>query len=111
MAELRAQLLERCRGRCEVCSRMLGESFALHHRQMRSAGGRDCPENTVLAHHDCHNLGSNSIHLRPAAAYQAGLLVHSWDAPALVPVLLGGYWTYLTADGHYSATAPNEESA
>lgn len=83
---LRALVFERSGGYCEFCCRSLSDSWALHHRQLKSQGGKDVPENLVAVHHECHNLGTNSIHLNPKMAKERGYIVPSWDNPEHVAI-------------------------
>lgn len=76
---------ERSQGCCEVCG-LPGESMALHHRKLKSRGGKDCASNLIAVHHQCHNLGTRSIHLNPAVAEQNGWMVGSWQEPHEVPM-------------------------
>lgn len=84
-----AAVLVRAAGRCERCGSP-AQSPALHHRKLRSRGGKDELSNVVALHHACHNLTTGSVHLSPKKATTEGWLVSSWDDPATTPVL---YWT------------------
>lgn len=54
----------------------------MHHRKLRSQGGRHDPVNLIHIHTECHIR----IHGNPDQSYALGLLVRSgWD-PADVPV-------------------------
>lgn len=87
---------------CERCGIQLGESWALHHRKLRSRGGKDEITNLVALHHHCHNLGTDSVHLNPEAATRDGFMVASWDEPDQVPLVLADrYLAYLLPDGRY----------
>jgi len=83
---LRALVFERSEGYCEFCCGSLPDSWAIHHRQLRSQGGKDVPENLVAVHHECHNLATGSIHLNPSMAKDRGYIVPSWDDPEQVPI-------------------------
>ena len=77
--------------------------MALHHRKLRSRGGKDEPENLLYIHHECHNLGTNSVHNRVALATEKGWIVSSWADPKEVPVVLhGGRIVILQSDGSYA---------
>lgn len=100
--KLRRLALERCQGYCERCSLPLNTNFALHHRLLRSRGGRDEIQNLVALHHHCHNIGTDSVHLNPAEATRRGLMVPSGSDPLEVAVVLeGGHGVLLTEDGSY----------
>lgn len=84
--KVKSVVFGRSQGRCEVynddgtrCGEMGSE---YHHRRMRSAGGSNHPLNIL---HACgwHHV---QIHANPATSYQLGLLVHSWQDPADIPV-------------------------
>lgn len=53
-----------------------------HHRKMRSQGGNGASSNIIKISPELHSL----IHANPAVAYKHGLLVHSYDNPADIPV-------------------------
>ena len=103
MSELREIVLSRCRGYCEKCGRPLrAEGFALHHRKLKSRGGKDQISNLVALHHECHNLGTKSVHLNPAEAERVGLMVGSWQEPSECPLTLpDGSIVILTEEGTY----------
>lgn len=64
---------------CAACE--AAPAAHMHHRKLRSQGGNDEPENLLPVCVECHTW----IHANPGAAYELGLLVHSWDDPADVP--------------------------
>jgi hypothetical protein len=111
MAINREKLYKRCQGLCEKCGISLPDSFAAHHRKLRSQGGKDTLDNAVALHHECHNLGTKSVHLNPKVSYENGFMVHSWDNPQEVPVLIPFLGlTILTKEGKYENHSSNEES-
>ena len=75
------KVLERANNYCEVCGRG-GDNFALHHRKLKSRGGKDEVSNLIAVHHECHNLGTNSIHLNPKRATENGWMVPAWAEPS-----------------------------
>lgn len=77
----------RAAGYCEYCDSPAEESMALHHRKLKSRGGKDTVANLVLLHHGCHNLKTNSIHLKPGMAEKRGYMVGSWQDPTEVPLV------------------------
>lgn len=102
LSEIRQMVYDRSGGYCERCAIPLAESWALHHRKLRSRGGKDEITNLVALHHHCHNIGTDSVHLNPDAATREGFMVPSWDEPSLVPVTLGdGRVVLLTHEGGY----------
>lgn len=99
---LRTRLWLRCNGYCERCGEALGNSWAMHHRKLKSRGGKDEITNVLALSHACHNLSTDSVHLSPAAATFKGHLVASWDDPSKIAVTLGdGQEALLTEDGEY----------
>ena len=102
LGELRELAYSRCKGYCEKCGLPLRDNWALHHRKLRKHGGKDEISNVVALHHECHNLGTYSVHLRPKASYESGLLVKSFDDPQTAPVTLpNGSRVILSSDGEY----------
>jgi len=101
--DLREIVWLRCGGYCERCGIPLHENdFALHHRKLKSRGGKDELSNLVALHHYCHNLGTDSVHLNPEDATREGFMVASWSNPEETPVTLGdGRMVLLTTSGHY----------
>lgn len=88
MNQLIAQtVLNRAGNYCEACG-LPGADFALHHRQLKSQGGKDEVCNLIAVHHKCHNLGTHSIHMRPKLAVERGQIVPSWTTPAEFPLML-----------------------
>ena len=74
-------------GKCLYC---LGEADDVHHRSPKKMGGTKDEyiafglANLVSlcrSHHDW-------VHSNPAQAYKLGFLVHSWEDPAEVPIVL-----------------------
>lgn len=111
--EQRAIVVLRANGCCERCGRLLHSQrdgwirgHAIHHRQPRKAGGTsskavNSPANLLLL---CDAWASSChpwVESNRTKAYAAGLLVHSWEDPATVPVerLDGDGWFLLTDDG------------
>lgn len=101
--EVRELLFERCGGYCEKCGRSLQkDSWAAHHRLLRTHGGKGIAENGLACHHSCHNGATDSIHKNPKVAYEMGWLVKSWDNPATARLTLpNGFSVTLTHDGKY----------
>jgi hypothetical protein len=84
---------------CEICGetfRAGGAEPSRHHRRPGQKGGRTGPEHDNLANlllacggalagvRGCHG----AIEANREAAYSRGFLVHSWDDPTQVPVIL-----------------------
>ena len=79
-ASVRKAVITRADGHCEVCGTP-GPSH-VHHRKLRSQGGRHEPVNLLHIHHTCHER----IHANPERSYALGHLVPGWADPADVPV-------------------------
>ena len=90
----------RANGYCETCGQSAQQSMALHHRKLKSRGGKDSVSNLIWVHHACHNLGTNSIHLNPAEAERKGWMIGSWQEPEETPfVRPDGSIVLLNQDG------------
>lgn len=105
---VRALVLDRARGYCEVSGYPLGDRVEVHHRRPGGKGGtgRDGQHeasNLLALRPDVHNLSPSSVHGDPSWSRPRGyLLSTSCPDPALVPVLLHGHrWVWLTASGGY----------
>lgn len=108
LGELREIVHARCKGYCEKCGLPLGDSWALHHRKLRSRGGEDAVENFVALHHKCHNMATDSVHSNPAIATKEGFMVSTYSNPAECPVTLpDGRSVILTTDGRYENFVSN----
>ena len=100
---LREQALSRCQGYCEKCGRPVSDTFALHHRKLKSRGGKDAIDNLLVLHHECHNLGTNSVHLNVKEATEKGYMVPTHQDPSQYPVtLFNGLTVTLTVEGTYN---------
>ena len=92
-------VIARANGYCEVCGLPCHDG-ALHHRKLKSRGGKDTISNLIYVHHGCHNLNTDSIHLNPETATDNGWMVESWKEPHERPMLLpDGAWALLKNDG------------
>lgn len=101
--DLRSLVILRCGNQCEKCGLALPESWALHHRKLRSRGGEDEISNVVALHHACHNLGTDSVHANPTQSDDNGLMVGSWQSPKEKPVILpSGGIVILNDEGTYT---------
>lgn len=96
-------------GYCEKCGKPLEESWALHHRKLKSRGGKDTCSNFVALHHKCHNTGTDSVHLNPSTSEKSGLIVASWQEPEEVPLILpSGAIVLLNDNGSYHYLEGNQ---
>jgi len=77
---------ERAGGYCEICGSPEQESMALHHRKLKSRGGKDSVANLIRVHHGCHNLNTTSIHMQPELSERKGYMVGSWQEPTDCPL-------------------------
>lgn len=94
------KVLARANGYCEVCG-FSGE-LVLHHRQLKSQGGKDQVSNLIAIHNKCHNMGTKSVHNQPKDAQLKGFIVPSWGDPAKYPLHLYGHKVVrLTEEGTY----------
>ena len=99
---LKEKILARCQGYCEKCGFGLTEDFALHHRKLRSRGGKDTIDNLVALHHKCHNLGTDSVHLNVRDATLTGFIVPRHADPSVYPLHLpNGSIVTLSTEGTY----------
>jgi 5-methylcytosine-specific restriction endonuclease McrA len=94
-------VLQRAKGFCERCG-VPSHDLALHHRKLKSRGGKDEVSNLVAICHKCHNMSTESIHLNPAKATIKGWMVPSWAEPSDYPIhLADGSIVRLDNDGNY----------
>ena len=97
-------VLNRAGNYCEACGKV-GQNFALHHRRLKSQGGKDEVCNLIAVHHECHNMGTNAIHMNPAKSIEMGWIVPSWAQPAEYPLHLpDGSKVLLDNEGSYQLT-------
>jgi hypothetical protein len=100
---LREKVLTRCSGYCELCGFGLNDTFALHHRKLRSRGGKDTLDNLIALHHECHNLGNNAVHANIKSATETGHIVPRHAEPEDYPLHLpNGSIVTLTQEGSYN---------
>ena len=94
-------VLARAKGFCERCG-VPSYDLALHHRKLKSRGGKDEVANLVAVCHQCHNLGTYSIHLRPKEATEKGWMVSAYQNPEDVLVsIFGKNPVRLDQEGNY----------
>jgi hypothetical protein len=94
-------VLNRAGNYCEKCGNS-GYDFALHHRRLKSQGGKDEVCNLMAVHHKCHNMGTDAIHMNPAKSIEMGWIVPSWAQPAEYPLHLSdGSKVLLDNEGSY----------
>ena len=77
---------QRAQGYCEACGKPEQTTMALHHRKLKSRGGKDSASNLMRVHHSCHNMSTGSIHANPAWAEDKGFMVASWQEPHEAPM-------------------------
>lgn len=104
--KVKAIVLRRARGRCELCGQEIRGAYSYHHRQPRGRGGSKArpwinkPSNIMLVDGSgvtgCHAL----IESQRALAYANGWLVRYDDRPAEIPVELFVGLRYLDDDGN-----------
>jgi hypothetical protein len=79
---LRGRVCVNADGQCQACGQPCPDGV-VHHRKQRSLGGTDDPTNLAWLHPLCHA----AVHDNVSRSHDLGLLVHSWDDPASIPVL------------------------
>ena len=90
----------RAKGYCEICGKVAEPTMALHHRKLKSRGGKDSASNLVWIHHGCHNLDTLSVHNQPQKSKDYGYMVSSWQEPDETPFKCpDGTWVLLKNDG------------
>lgn len=106
----RHSIYQRAGGRCDRCAAPLpGDAWECHHRQLRSRGGTDEPENLLALCASCHHV---HVHGKPRQATEAGYMVPSWGDPATTPVLRHGRtWQLPTGRAWVPADTPTEGAA
>lgn len=100
--DYRGIVFARSKGYCEKCGNQLGDNFALHHRKLKSRGGKDAVSNFLALHHGCHNGFTDSVHFNPKKAEEMGYMVPSWASPEdWLLTLPDGRIVALAEDGTY----------
>lgn len=86
---------------CSRCGKW-ADGGSLHHRKLRSQGGRnDLPTLILMCGSGVTGCHGWAHHQRTDAARE-GYIVKPWQDPAGVPVKVYGHgWVRLTADGRY----------
>jgi hypothetical protein len=93
-------VLNRAKGYCERCGKPA--DLALHHRKLKSRGGKDTVANLVAVCHPCHNLGTDSIHLNPQKATLKGWMIPTYAVIEDYPLhLANGNVVRLDNEGNY----------
>lgn len=77
---VRREVRARSGGRCEVCAQ---PAVHMHHRKLRSQGGRHEAVNLLHLCAACHE----GVHANPGRSYSLGLIVPGWADPADVGVI------------------------
>lgn len=106
-AATREALIARTNGRCTVCGQPGTDP---QHRKPRQRGGTKDPainrlSNLIWLCRGCHDWVETK---ERAKAYVAGLLVHQWEDPRLVPLRSLGGRVWLRDDGTVSTEPPEE---
>lgn len=113
-SETRRLVLRRDGWKCVICGRETGSAWSgdsIHHRLLRSQGagyaGLHRPANLIAlcgsGTTGCHGW----VHAHPAAAYQAGYLVHMFEDPARMPLYYPRHgWQRLDDDGRRQPAQP-----
>lgn len=96
------KVLDRAAGYCEKCGGGLGEAYNLHHRKLKSRGGKDEVSNLIAVHNSCHIQHKDSIHDNPGHSERMGYMCPSWLSPADYPLVRpDGLQVLLLPDGTY----------
>lgn len=91
----RRRIEERDLDRCAMCGRPQMGQGQVHHRQLRSQGGRHIVENGILLCLWCHGW----VHANVRAAIESGYILPSWiEDPAMVAVKTWRGWIMLLSD-------------
>jgi 5-methylcytosine-specific restriction endonuclease McrA len=103
-AEIRPRILARAQHECEVAlPRCERRAVHVHHRKLRSQGGKNDSCNLIAACSPCHR----DVHASPARAYAAGWMVRSTEDPALVPAQLARGLMMIGNDLRYYVPEPS----
>jgi hypothetical protein len=95
-------VLERANGYCEKCGGTLQEAYNIHHRKLKSRGGKDEVANLIVVHNYCHIQHKNSIHDNPEESERRGYMCPSWARPDEHPLIRAdGSIVLLLSDGSY----------
>lgn len=93
-------VLSRAKGYCERCGK--SADLALHHRKLKSMGGKDEVSNLVAVCHPCHNFATDSIHLNPQKATLRGWMIPTYGDTTQYPLhLADGSIVRLDNEGNY----------
>ncbi len=102
-------------GLCFKCGAVLSSywpGYSCHHRQLKSGGGSDTPENRVMLCGSGVTGDHGWAHAIRAEAQELGFIVSRYANPADVPVK---HWrlgmVYLTADGRIITMADMDAAA
>ena len=97
--KIRALILNRCKGNCELCG--IPDDFGqFHHRNPRRMGGTSretlgLASNGLYLHQKCHERVESNRH----EAYVNGWLLYAADVPSECKVKLSNGWYLLSDDG------------
>ena len=98
----RRRIEKRDEDRCLMCARPVFGAGQVHHRQLRSQGGKHIVENGVLLCLWCHGW----VHGNVRAAIESGFILPSWiDDPAMVAIKTWRGWIMLLTDGDWCEAA------
>lgn len=99
------RVAQRDQHQCQWCGVALGYDRSCHHRQFKSRGGGDGPENRVMlcgsgttgCHRRCHNRDPDDEELATALGY----VIPSWADPATVPMWSATWQLWILVDSDY----------
>lgn len=97
--DVRKQIKERSKERCEVCG-ALALHPQIHHRRPRGMGGSKDPvtgsaANGIWIHATCHS----KIESQRSWAFDHGYLVRQSEDPRYIPIKIAGAWYLLDDQG------------
>ena len=99
--EIAEKVIARANGYCEVCGLVMYQPN-LHHRKLRSQGGKDEVANLIAVHSYCHAISSKSIHQNPKNSMVKGYIVPGYATPSEYPLHLpNGDIVRLAETGEY----------
>lgn len=105
-ATTRAAVQGRSQGICEMrCGNLAAE---MHHRKGRGVGGRWHPANIIHICAPCHRRCTSPAGTEREWAEYVGLVVHGYEDPALVPILLGVRDMTARRVGHHTTNSCGE---
>lgn len=106
--DVRFKVIERAKGRCELCGLVVKPRPAhLHHRRPRGMGGSKAnphrASNLLHLHPTCHLF---RVERKRQESLTNGWIVQQALDPSMIPVLMWDGWWYLHDDGSLDRCDP-----